>query len=702
MAQDTKNLSDFWRHDRCYERTGELISILRGAATLVGNMGSDMKVEWSRNGESYTDFKNKKVALDFGPLVGESPMFRGSKVDEIIGYAAHEGGHCKYTAPGKYETIARGIRPNYNRMPESFRQAVRDDNEAVIRELCRLQNILEDAYIDTKVASEWPVLGEYIRISRNKLEERTPVDLNAIVNNPDPDRNAVVNLWCYVALFGHTLPRAGDPRVRKAVQSLMRITRNAMKENIGVRRQGMVFAVARVLWKEFPVKFAPLPQLPPPPDQPKADSGGGSGDSTPSEDQSDDQSTDSTDDGASGGPESKDEDEAGGSDGDTEADTDDDAQPEDSKSDDEGTGASGDDDQDTDEDKTEAARGDITRVLQQILDAVQADADGDKADSSSGASDLGGAGGGEIGNLDDYDAEDGISDGGREVIPVPDAIIEAIKDAMDSELQDISDIVAATLEVDPRNLIAQARKATYDPYQDQAISNLVKDEVEEIERAFKRQQDVNSRMLRGRDKGKLDDRRLYKPFVGDKNFRKQRVVLAQPDRDVGLLLDVSQSMGPHFEVVKATAAIFAGGLRKVHGINFAAWTYTGDAAELQLTRITDLHMGGKLHLGNIIRNGMTPSGLAIAGAKAFLDTMPARNKLLIHFTDGQPQGVGHVLTAVKKCREAGIEVYVIGMAGMEDSLRQQYGEGNYETIHEVPDLPAAVTRIVRKLGAPQV
>ena len=44
---------------------------------------------------------------------------------------------------------------------------------------------------------------------------------------------------------------------------------------------------------------------------------------------------------------------------------------------------------------------------------------------------------------------------------------------------------------------------------------------------------------------------------------------------VGLLLDVSGSMNPWMHVVEQTAAVFAEGLSRKRGINFACWTYTG-------------------------------------------------------------------------------------------------------------------------------
>lgn len=674
MVTEDRNLSDFWRHDRAYDRVGELISILRGSNALIGNMGSDIHARWSTNGKSYTDLLGKMVALDYGPLVGETAPYRGSAVDEVIGYAAHEGGHCVFTAPGKKDTIEGALNTYRRKMPRSFQDDAATNWDAVLAELCTLQNILEDAFVDTKTTATWPVLGEYIRISRSRLAERSAFDMRTVLDDPAPLRNDIVNLWISVALYGQKLPKGGEKRVRQTVNDLMRITRKAIAQGRGKERQFMVYEVAKLLWGRYPVKAAD----PQGAGSPGGPSSPGSGAGAPGQPQAGDGASDSDDAGGgqSGDPTDGPEDTAAGSGGPQGA-----PEPPGDPDDSEG-GAGGTDDKG----KEEAAKGNPD----------------DKATP-------GGAGAGVTGNLGDFDAADGEMEGGREVVPVPQEVIDAVLDAIDRELIDISEAVAGVLDVDPRSIRANAMKAKYDEAREQRVVDSVRDEIGDMDKAFRRQQHVSTHWLRGRDKGRLDDRGLHKPFLGEKNFRKQKVVLSQPDQDVGLLLDVSESMDKYHYVVEQTAAVFTMGLRQVHGINFAAWAYTNmregrgsNPSTLALTRLTDPVMGGKLHLDGIIRSGGTPSGMAIAGAKAFLEVMPGRKKLLIHFTDGQAANEAHVIAATQECRKAGIQVYTIGMKAQETKLQQQYGEGNYETIGSVSELTGAVARIVRKLGAPQV
>ena len=114
------------------------------------------------------------------------------------------------------------------------------------------------------------------------------------------------------------------------------------------------------------------------------------------------------------------------------------------------------------------------------------------------------------------------------------------------------------------------------------------------------------------------------------------------------------------------------------------------------------------HLANIEQGGGTPSGMAIAGVKVLMERMPERKKLLLHFTDGQPDNWEHVVRAVKAARDAGIRVYTIGVGGyggasalVSHTLTHQYGKDNWEVIGSVPKLPKAVARIIKRLDTLQ-
>ncbi|GAI32964.1 unnamed protein product, partial [marine sediment metagenome] len=127
-------------------------------------------------------------------------------------------------------------------------------------------------------------------------------------------------------------------------------------------------------------------------------------------------------------------------------------------------------------------------------------------------------------------------------------------------------------------------------------------------------------------------------------------------------------------------------------------TYTGGYFDCQTTRICDRDMG-RLCLGNVEQGGGTPSGPAIASMKTLMDRMPERQKVIIHFTDGYPDDKYSVISAVEACRKAGYWVWAISLHGYESMLTQQYGEGNWETIGAIKELPGKVARLVQKLVA---
>lgn len=256
------NLSDFWRRDRSDDRTRELVSVLQGADVLIGNMGSDIRVTWSGGDTSHTDLSRKVVALDYAPLQGQNLPFPGATVDEVVGYAAHEGGHCLWSRPGKEQLLTNKLADNWDTLPQQLRHDLEMDEFAAITEVCRIQNALEDAYIDHAIAAKWPVLGKYVRISRRRLFRKSPIDLAAVARSLEPDRNAVINLWVSISLYHRGMPPETSEPVRKALIRLLGLSRKAMEEEDAARRQALAFPAAVVLWQSFPVKEAALPVRP--------------------------------------------------------------------------------------------------------------------------------------------------------------------------------------------------------------------------------------------------------------------------------------------------------------------------------------------------------------------------------------------------------------------------------------------------------
>jgi len=114
------------------------------------------------------------------------------------------------------------------------RQAIADYNK--LGEVLRVGNIIEDAYIDFHVSEKWPVLGEYIRYSRQKVAEQRPIDLDAIARNPTPARNSVINLWVAFTLYDAELPQKMSAKVKRAITELLGYSVQATQTENAVER----------------------------------------------------------------------------------------------------------------------------------------------------------------------------------------------------------------------------------------------------------------------------------------------------------------------------------------------------------------------------------------------------------------------------------------------------------------------------------
>ena len=82
-----------------------------------------------------------------------------------------------------------------------------------------------------------------------------------------------------------------------------------------------------------------------------------------------------------------------------------------------------------------------------------------------------------------------------------------------------------------------------------------------------------------------------------------------------------------------------------------------------------------------------------------MDRMTERQKVIIHFTDGSPDDTASVVQAVDVCRKAGYAVWAISLHSYANMLAQQYGDGNWETIGSISELPGKVAKLVEKLVA---
>lgn len=592
-----ENLSEFWRFDRSNDRVLELASVLQGADLLIGNMGSSLQVQWSGQQVSFSDLEKGIVSLDYSPLKCLDAPFDGAAVDEVIGYAAHEGGHCLWSAPGKELVISARIRLVWDDLPASFQQEWLADKSSVLSQIFRCHNILEDAYIDHNVADRWPVLGEYIRTARGRLESRANFNLDQVAGDPAPDRESVINLWACVSLYGGVLPANTSERVRHAMSSLAALdTRSSVEEKPRARQQLSVDA-AIVLWREFSNGGVNASVE-------SGSRGSDAGESSPGEEQGQ----------GVGGP--------------------------------------------------------------------------DRMDGVSGA------------NLSEFDPSPSEGGSGRRVEPAPEDLLESLAIRTEPKTDDLSDLVAVELAEDPNQISATSRLATYDPELADELRSRLQPQIREMQHSISKRQDKTPKWRRGQESGKLDTRSLWKLFAGSRSFMKRRDTGEWPKLHIGLLMDVSASIRKYMSLIEETAAVFCYGLSEVPDVDISAMCYTGHSGRVTLTRLWD-RQNQRLCLGDLETGGRTPSGAAVSAAKITMARLPARERILLHFTDGEPDNLAHLSLALEACASSGVKVYAIGPSRYSKMLAAQYGEGNYQTIESISGLPEAVKVLTQGLKIPR-
>jgi len=669
-----KNLSDFWREDKTDDRVLELASVLQGSDSLIGVMGSGVRATWSTNGESATWWVQQKngkpvqsrVFLDYSPLASLKPPFAGRAVDEVIGYAAHEGGHCLWssaTAGQELETSIARKRQGKRGRPTGIRPTAPELEEAL-----RVANILEDAYIDFHASETWPVLGEYIRWSRECIATRNPIDHAEIARQAKPPRNHILNLWIACSLYDQDLPAHMAKRVREAMTFLMDATVKAVKEADSGKRLELAAECWLYLVGKFPDQPIPLPRMVVV--QAKGGGGGGQGQAS-----------------GAAGKEKGAEPQGGGGGGGGKAEAD------------KGEGVGGGGDHQEEGAEAEGAKAEAEaeegpeegQKLGHFGGEAEAEADTEDEGDNKGqdaTSEQGGDGAGAPENLDSFDV--------RDIGEMPKALQEEVMEAVAHELEDLSRSVAEALGPTRQEVQAQTKRADYDGPAAERVKSQVEREIRELQRLFDRQAQVQSRHIHGLLNGKLDNRRLARVGTGNLHAFKRREVLDRPDLAVGLLLDVSGSMSSYMPIVWATGAVFGEALVRKPGVDYLCLTYTGGFFQVQTTRICDRQMG-RLHLGNVDQGGGTPSGPAIASMRVLMDRMKGKEKLIIHFTDGQPDDSSSVVAVVNGARKAGYRVWAISLHSYKGMLAAQYGEGNYRTIGSVGELPRAVAELLKEV-----
>ena len=660
-----RNLSDYWRVDKCRDKVGELASILEGSQEAVELLGGKFKVMWS--GQHATIHSKKTITLDPGILIGLNPPYPGQAVDVVIGAALHESGHEKWTEPMMgWETW------------ESLSPAEQD-------ELKDLHNLLEDAYIDSRLGRISNTLSEYIKAVRKALYPEWGKEAVRQLAEGEPSRDSLKQIVAAITLYGEEIPDTASEEVAKGLAEFLSRTLDYIREDSPSKRRDMAVDTWRWL-QQYPAEDTssiteqakqlvskeainsdidggsqakPEGEGKPEGDGQTVSKGqAGEEDGLPQEDNLPQEEGASTSplQGEDNAPTEASEDE-GDSDGDSDRDDGDDEGDEEDSPDSDGEPW---------EDLPTLSDDQVAEILQKNL--------------------WGGNEPGTLGDLSDYlDNPRKTSLSNKEG--------EELQEYIETQQEDFT---RQLNEMGVRAGVTKIKNAYYNAPSHGRMKAMVQREVQQIHHIFSQLDIVEARWRHGLDNGKLDGRRLSKVGVGKTTVFRHRDLKDRPSLAVELVLDVSGSMSHQLHVVNGTACIFAEGLKALYP---KVWceviTYNGGSGwhhEVELTRLACSTM--KLSLQSVWHGGGTPSGEAIASALILLSRRREQRKVIIHFTDGAPDSSSAVRQALELCEKDRVEVVTISVGTKQTYL---YGEGKVEVIRNVSELPQAVMRMMRKI-----
>ncbi|WP_196801950.1 VWA domain-containing protein [Thioalkalivibrio sp. ALE19] len=415
-----------------------------------------------------------------------------------------------------------------------------------------------------------------------------------------------------------------------------------------------------------------------PEDESDKDDGGGNA-SDESDEDSDEGSEDEANDGADAGDESEDESDENDGGGNSSDESDED--PEDES----GDGGKGDADDDAEEDSEDSAGGDNAsgesedESSEDSAGEDSGDESGNETQSQSG-SDESGDGAGDIQDQLDEEAED------LDSFDLGDSLGKSIEekshranpDQVPSEMM----AVQPSDKSNPETLAENARAATT------ALRMKMRTLLESVN--F----DRRSTRRKGR---KIRSRHLARAGMNDDRIFEKRTTSSTPNTAVEVLVDRSGSMMGE-TIVKAMTSAYAlqSALEETKGVTAQTTTFPypwGDGVGVIVPF-------GSRARPNVSRfwpysGGSTPMGSAMLRSGMNLVQRSEPRKILLVLTDGEPNCTPSAEQAIEMAREAGIEVFGIGI-GDDVNVEELFGDRWAARVHDLGDLAPEMFRILRK------
>ena len=280
---------------------------------------------------------------------------------------------------------------------------------------------------------------------------------------------------------------------------------------------------------------------------------------------------------------------------------------------------------------------------------------------------------------------------------LPDDLAEEVSEAIIEKRCDLSQILSYLAKDSHWTLIA------YTPPEDaQRAANArmrTSSAEEKLRRILQDYRQKRTKDYRGLLAGRISGRRLHRVAYGDKRVFQRRDKPELVDMAVCLLMDLSGSVSIYRELIEQITVAMCDAFKKER-MEFIALGYSGRHSIVSIPRLYDREVG-KVNLGLEKEWVMTPSYEGLAAAIGQLLRLAGRKqKILFHFTDGEPnnggrQAIADLLVGARTKGIKDIHVCLTSSGFTPERFKHLYGEDTL-FINEIDQLPDTVDTKLRE------
>ena len=280
---------------------------------------------------------------------------------------------------------------------------------------------------------------------------------------------------------------------------------------------------------------------------------------------------------------------------------------------------------------------------------------------------------------------------------LPDDLAEEVSEAIIEKRHDLSQLLSYLAKDSRRTIIA------YTPPEDAERAAKARAKTASAEEKLRRiLQDYRlkrTKDYRGLLSGRISARRLHRVAYGDRRVFQRRDKPELVDMAVCLLMDLSGSVRVYRDLIEQITVAICDAFKKER-MEFIALGYSGRHNIVFIPRLYDREVG-KVNLGLEKEWVMTPSYEGLAAAIAQLLRLAGRKqKILFHFTDGEPnnggrQAIADLLHGARIKGIVDIHVCLTSSSFTPEKFKRLYGEDTL-FINEISQLPDTVDKEIRK------